>query len=1181
MLNKRNIPSAASYLLSFKTHWQLALIFAATLLLITVAATFVHPPWVNSQGGGPAVTLVGPPHNTWINTNPTFTAQVSSPGDYQNYFALFSSIAVKDDAPRFAYVDQDDASTDKDILFARCTDRTCSTIFKNPIENGPDLGTYPKIALDNSGFAMVVYSVSDGSGNYRIMYAHCTDEDCANPPTITTIATLNSQTSWPTPAIARGTDGTARIAYHTKTTDQVLIIRCNNLDCTNRTGPNVLYTYGGGSQPDKVRISMEVNTNNIPKTALLSDGRLQIVVCSDADCSSATSRRLNNKESVNLYVSMALNYSGCAGGCPQIAFRLGGPGAGPQGLFFTSCSTPDCSSSSESEPFAGMYNAFAPSVQVHPSGTPRFTFHGKGGGGAIDTGLFYARCTIANCTTYSPNPPNKVTNPQSNFNVVNSAVALDSNGYALIATYYPHSSDGAFVDRGAELGYFYCNDDPCSSPNWVSIDNRGLGVGNGPNVWAEFNWQCPSGHTCLPDAGATNPAVPIDTAGSVVSGGGPGNSTHTWSPALDDGIYDWRAKAVDANSAESAYTPGFWRVKKDTLDPWVTCSVTSSSTDITVTFDSGDTDPVPTATTSGVAVISGKLRRSINGAPDVEIPGFFSTNGTFSDTGTIGDTYEYFFLVSDNAGNDSNGGKYSSCGETTLREPGWIKTTGSDVGALGNINMPLKILVPATNVGKYSSIAVGNDDNPVIAYVDHTNYDLKVVKCNDPACVGEDETISVVDGASNSVGTHTDIVIGTSGNPIISYGGSAESITKVVMCGNPSCSTGNTITTVENVRGEFTSIAIGADGLPVISYHDLNGWDLKVAKCTGDGADADAIDCSSGTPDPNPEWVVTTIEAVPSGANGTSIAICTAPGCPDNNPVVSYNDVTSGTYSLKVLKCGSLDCSSGNTITTVDSGPPGGIGEFNSIAIGADNLPVISYEGYSGNQDLKVAKCGNPACSSGNTITGCPDNNPVVSYYNLGTNDLMVAKCGSLDCSSGNVISSVDSSAAGKYTSIAIGADFYPVISYHNNNIGELDLKVAKCDDTGCVNPGEVTTTLDGQEIPDKTPNSDYLVIANSNINNFYSAKDWLVENYSSSGGINTDFTAGSEFDELWDRFGSSKATDWGTDGEIPSNPDNLGVYAYPSIDAINSSSAIPPEVVPFNWDGAGASTTDYHKRKP
>ena len=113
-------------------------------------------------------------------------------------------------------------------------------------------------------------------------------------------------------------------------------------------------------------------------------------------------------------------------------------------------------------------------------------------------------------------------------------------------------------------------------------------------------------------------------------------------------------------------------------------------------------------------------------------------------------------------------------------------------------------------------------------------------------------------------------------------------------------------------------------------------------------------------------------------------------------------------YNLWVLHCGNTLCNSGNTKTRVDSTI--GLGTYTSIAIGTDNNPVISYHDYS-NNDLKVVHCGNTLCNSGNVIGTLDDStddvgaltsiaigadgNPVISYYDATNNDLKIAVDGS------------------------------------------------------------------------------------------------------------------------------------------------------------------------------------------
>jgi len=317
-------------------------------------------------------------------------------------------------------------------------------------------------------------------------------------------------------------------------------------------------------------------------------------------------------------------------------------------------------------------------------------------------------------------------------------------------------------------------------------------------------------------------------------------------------------------------------------------------------------------------------------------------------------------------------------------------------------NNPITTIDSTDGVGDYTSIAIGTDDNPVISYNDFSNNHLKVTHCGNASC-SAGNTITTIDSTDN-VGEFTSIAIGTDNNPVISYWDNLNNHLKVAHCGNASCSAGNTITTIDSTDnvGEFTSIAIGTDNNPVISYFDSTNGGLKVAHCGN-------ASCSSGN-------TITTIDSTDNVGEYTSIAIGT-----DNNPVISYFDSTND--ALKVAHCGNISCSAGNTITTIDSTDD--VGTDTSIAIGTDGNPVISYNDNT-NDDLKVAHCGNASCSSGNTITIIDstdnvgeytsiaigtDDNPVISYYDDSNDDLKVAHCGNISCSAGNTITTIDSTA--------------------------------------------------------------------------------------------------------------------------------------------------------------------------
>jgi len=89
------------------------------------------------------------------------------------------------------------------------------------------------------------------------------------------------------------------------------------------------------------------------------------------------------------------------------------------------------------------------------------------------------------------------------------------------------------------------------------------------------------------------------------------------------------------------------------------------------------------------------------------------------------------------------------------------------------------------DVGGYSAIAIGSNNNPVISYRDVTNGDLKVYVCADTACANG--TARTLDAAGD-VGYYTSLSIGTDNNPVISYYDGTNGDLKRYRCQTTDCS---------------------------------------------------------------------------------------------------------------------------------------------------------------------------------------------------------------------------------------------------------------------------------------------------------------------------------------------------------------------------------------------------------
>lgn len=337
-------------------------------------------------------------------------------------------------------------------------------------------------------------------------------------------------------------------------------------------------------------------------------------------------------------------------------------------------------------------------------------------------------------------------------------------------------------------------------------------------------------------------------------------------------------------------------------------------------------------------------------------------------------------------------------------------------------------------VGQDNALALDSSGRPVISYLDRTNFDLKLVHCGDLTCSSGN---SIVVDSSGMVGAATALVLDSVERPVISYYDIDNAALKLAYCGDPMCSSGNSLVTVDSGPGvgSFTALALGIGGKPIIAYRDDTNGDLKVVQC-GD------VTCSSGNS-------IVTVDSTGDVGYQPSLRL-NATG----SPIISYYDNTN--RALKLVHCGNADCTANNSIVTVDS--DGEAGGFNSLAFDGNGYPLISY---SNNGHLLVAHCSDVTCAGPKTIVAVDQNEQVgwgnslqrhplglslISYYDSTNQDIKLVLCGDIGCTSGGSTAVVDSVGSGigtfipPTTSLFLDDGGRPVISYWDPFTDDLKL---------------------------------------------------------------------------------------------------------------------------------------------
>lgn len=377
-----------------------------------------------------------------------------------------------------------------------------------------------------------------------------------------------------------------------------------------------------------------------------------------------------------------------------------------------------------------------------------------------------------------------------------------------------------------------------------------------------------------------------------------------------------------------------------------------------------------------------------------------------------------------------------------------------------SVTIPDPVIEQGDRNGRETSLVLDGDGYPVISHQNFTAGGLRLVRCNDPDCAGDDESTSTLD-PNPGAGRYSSVALDALGNPVISYWGGLSPGRKdlrLLHCDDPTCSAGGEFATVPDSAsdaGRFTSLVIDAAGNPVISHYDFDDADLRVVHCD----DPRCLD------DESVEAVIG--DEVVNGGRDTSLALDA-----DGYPVISHTDINNGV--LYLARCNDSDCEGADE--SMEAPHLNANGHFSSLALDAADIPVIS-EFIPGNEALWVTRCDDPRCAEDESPQ-IPDGdekvgrytsmeldgagNPVISYQDDARNTLRVLHCNTADCSgTDRTISTPDITGGdvGAYTSLTLDAAGNPVVSYFDDT--NAGLRLLHCNDPSCLGQDESVELVD------------------------------------------------------------------------------------------------------------------------
>lgn len=700
-------------------------------------------------------------------------------------------------------------------------------------------GQYTAIALDAQGYPTISYY---DASEQKLKVAHCFARNCGlfnsivTPDAATNIGKYTS--------ITLDNAGLPVVSYYDETNLALKILHCGNNVCS--TG-NTIATPDIGNVG--LYTSVTVDGNNFPVVSYYdaTNGKLKILHCGNAACTAGNTIVKPDLTSSNgVQSSIRLN----AAGHPVVAYFDFTNSA----LKILNCGNSTCNAGNaivtvDSAADVGRY----PSLMLDSNQKPVVSYLDLTNGKLKVLHCGNTLCTVGNSLA---------TIPSGGVAGYYSSLSLDANNIPTIS-YYDLTNTNLNVVR--------CGDANCTSNNLISIPDNTGNVG----LFTSLNLDS-SSNPVVSYYDSTNGNLNVLRCASPHCGP---NAVYVGDTATDVGRYG--AIKLDASGKPVV---SYWDETNGNLK-LLHCgdSTCSQNNTITTPYATGNTgwDTSLALDANGFPVISFydfstqvmKIIHCTNancsGVNSATAPDILSRRSSSLALDAAGNP------VIASAGQSDQGLRIVHCGD-------------ANCSANNSIASPDFPVYPDNADVRGVSFVLDASGYPVVSFFRADKNQLKLLHCGDVNCLGQSNTLSVLDpGAQAADHRATSVTLDLSGNPVIAYWDTAHDALKVLHCGNPACNAGNTI--ASPATGAFVglqpSIKIdSATGYPIVSFG--TNTTMSILYCGN-------ASCTSGN-------VITAVDPTTQGID-SALALDA-----NNNPVASY--YTSSGKHIKVLHCATKSC---------------------------------------------------------------------------------------------------------------------------------------------------------------------------------------------------------------------------------------------------------------------------------